>query len=163
MPSINSAAYSFVVVLLEVLCARPAIDNSLPRQQVNLAGWGMSCLMKGELHKIVDPLLAFIERRYGETVEKCLKECAVNRPNMVEVLWDLECALQLQHSAIPEQSHEDGNTNISYNLPLPVIRGLPSHSIAISEDEMGSGTHSTKVAQILDSEVLSQLWMDDAK
>ena len=57
MPSINSAAYSFVVVLLEVLCARPAIDNSLPRQQVNLADWGMSCLTKGELHKIADPLL----------------------------------------------------------------------------------------------------------
>ncbi|KAK6789110.1 hypothetical protein RDI58_012909 [Solanum bulbocastanum] len=33
----KSDVYSFVVVLCEVVCARPAVDQSLPREQVNLA------------------------------------------------------------------------------------------------------------------------------
>lgn len=163
----KSDVYSFGVVLLEVLCARPPIDNSLPRQQVNLADLGISCLMQGELHKIIDPLLvgkinSNSLRRYGETVEKCLKDSGVDRPNMVDVVWDLEYALQLQDSAVPGQSHEDSNTDVSHNLPLPVIRRLPSHSIAMSEDEIGSDTRIDR-SSTNPSEVFSLLRMDSAR
>ncbi|KAL3526823.1 hypothetical protein ACH5RR_011479 [Cinchona calisaya] len=162
----KSDVYSFGVVLLEVLCARPAIDNLLPRAQANLADWGMACLNKGELEKIIDPLLAGkIDsnslRRFGETVEKCLKDSGVDRPNMVDVLWDLEYALKLQQTALPKQPYEDSTTDVSYNLPLPVINRLPSHSIAISEDEMPLETHIASSTNA--SEVFSQLRMDEAR
>ncbi|KAL7231735.1 hypothetical protein ACSBR2_009883 [Camellia fascicularis] len=94
----KSDVYSFGVVLLEVLCARPAINNSLPGKEVNLAEWGLFWQKKWQLENIVDPLLVGkinpnSLRKFGETVEKCLKEYGVQRPNMNDVVWDLEYAL----------------------------------------------------------------------
>ncbi|GAU12565.1 hypothetical protein TSUD_182800 [Trifolium subterraneum] len=88
----KSDVYSFGVVLLEVLCARPAIDLSCPSEQVNLAKWGLHCKEKGILEEIIDP---FID--YG-----------CDRPTMVDVLWDLEYALQLQI-----EPHDESETTTS--------------------------------------------------
>ncbi|KAL7256085.1 hypothetical protein ACSBR1_010085 [Camellia fascicularis] len=75
----KSDVYSFVVVLLEVLCARPTINNSLPGKEVNLAEWGLFWQKKGQVENVVDPLLVCKISpnsliMFGETVEKCLKE-----------------------------------------------------------------------------------------
>ncbi|KAK0602204.1 hypothetical protein LWI29_031360 [Acer saccharum] len=69
----KSDVYSFGVVMFEVLCGRPVIDPTLPREKVNLIEWVMR-----------------------EIAEKCLAECGLDRPSMGDVLWNLECALQLQ-------------------------------------------------------------------
>ncbi|CAA2964772.1 precursor of CEP16-like [Olea europaea subsp. europaea] len=53
----NSNAYPFGVVLLEVLCARPPINNLLPRQQINLADRGIPRQKLGQQEKFVVPLL----------------------------------------------------------------------------------------------------------
>lgn len=169
----KSDVYSFGVVLLEVLCARPAVDPSFPREQVNLADWGLSWQRKGQLGDIADPFLVGkinpnSLRKFGETVEKCLQECGADRPNMVDVLWDLEYCLQLQHSAVPRQPYEDTTTEVSWALPLPVLQRLPSHSFAIDEDEDES-RHESFVSSLADSsqlnasEVFSQLNMDGAR
>lgn len=97
----KSDVYSFGVVMFEVLCGRPVIDPSLPRELVNLVEYVMKCLRTGEAEAIVDPRIVHeitpeSLMKFVETAEKCLAEYGADRPTMGEVLWNLEYALKLQ-------------------------------------------------------------------
>ncbi|KAJ8542220.1 hypothetical protein K7X08_017086 [Anisodus acutangulus] len=121
----KSDVYSFGVVLMEVLCARSAINPSLPREQVNIAEWAMHWQKKGQLEQIIDPYLVgkvSIDslRKFGETAEKCLAEYGCERPSMGDVLWNLEYTLHLQAAA--RQSLEDENSNIIPDIPYSIPR-----------------------------------------
>ncbi|KAG6663140.1 probable receptor-like protein kinase At5g24010 [Carya illinoinensis] len=146
----KSDVYSFGVVLLEVLCARPAIINSPNREEVNLAEWGRFWQNKGQLEKIIDPsLVGEINpnslRKFGETAEKCLKGDGASRPTMLDVLWDLEYALQLHQTAVHKEPHEDTGTNALLELPLLTIQHLPSKSIPDwGDDNVSMGSKGIK-------------------
>ncbi|XP_043701118.1 receptor-like protein kinase THESEUS 1 [Telopea speciosissima] len=117
----KSDVYSFGVVLMEVLCARPAINPSLPREQVNIAEWAMHWQKKGHLNQIIDPhLVGYVKleslRKFGETAEKCLSEYGIERPTMGDVLWNLEYALQLQQASLQTIADEN-STNYIPEIP----------------------------------------------
>ncbi|KAL3653553.1 hypothetical protein CASFOL_003234 [Castilleja foliolosa] len=106
----KSDVYSFGVLLFEVLCARPAVDPMLNREQVNLGEWAMEWLKKGTIEQIVDPRIVdeiklSSLRVFGETAEKCLADYGVDRPSMGDVLWNLEYAYQLQTNEGQIQQH----------------------------------------------------------
>uniref|UniRef100_A0ACD5WNU9 Uncharacterized protein n=1 Tax=Avena sativa TaxID=4498 RepID=A0ACD5WNU9_AVESA len=119
----KSDVYSFGVVLMEVFCARPAIDPALPREQANIVDWAMKWQKLGQLERLMDPrLVGSVSigslRKFGETAEKCLAEYGVDRPMMGDVLWNLECALQLQESFLCSAGEASSSrTNRFQELP----------------------------------------------
>ncbi|KAJ0983721.1 hypothetical protein J5N97_011976 [Dioscorea zingiberensis] len=155
----KSDVYSFGVVLMEVLCARPALNPVLPREQVNIAEWGMSWQKKGMLEQIMDPsLVGKINpaslRKYGETAEKCLAEQGVDRPTMGDVLWNLEYALQLEETSALVDPDENSTNNIPgiqltqlepFDNSVSMVEGINSGTDEDAEDAATSAVFSQLV------------------
>ncbi|TVU39516.1 hypothetical protein EJB05_12939 [Eragrostis curvula] len=157
----KSDVYSFGVVLLEVLCARPVIDPTLPREMVNLAEWGMKWQKRGELQQIVDQRISGTIRpdslrKFGETVEKCLADYGVERPSMGDVLWNLEYVLQLQDA---DSSVSDVNSmNRIADLPSQVQNVGALESISVTMAEAGASNEPDHdLSDVSMSRVFSQL------
>ncbi|KAF7813117.1 putative receptor-like protein kinase [Senna tora] len=156
----KSDVYSFGVVLFEVLCARPAVDPQLTREQVNLAEWALEWQKKGMLEQIVDPhIVGEIKpdslKKFGETAEKCLADYGVDRPTMGDVLWNLEYVLQIQESG---QLREPNNGNeAAVNVTTSFVPGTRSNNVRRDRD------YENTSSDISTSQVFSQLMTNEGR
>ncbi|XP_035833241.1 receptor-like protein kinase FERONIA [Helianthus annuus] len=107
----KSDVYAFGVVLLEILCARKALDTTLETEQAHLSDWGVRCHKKGIFDRIVDPFLrgkvsSESFNKVVETAIQCVSKKGFDRPSMGDVLWNLEQALVLQERPLERRSKE---------------------------------------------------------
>lgn len=157
----KSDVYSFGVVLFEVLCARPAVDPLLNREQVNLAEWAMEWHKKGMINEIIDPHLRgqikpSALKKFGETAEKCLAEYGVDRPTMGDVLWNLEYAYQLQTDDRPREEGQRATDGDGGDGEAPVVVPLRRADVDGDRDYDGGSDIST-------SRVFSQLITNEGR
>lgn len=153
----KSDVYSFGVVMFEVLCGRPVIDPSLPREKVNLIEWVMRRKDRDQLEAIVDARIVEqikLEslKKYVETAEKCLAECGMDRPTMGNVLWNLECALQLQGDEKSRHGKESSSQ-----------ADLSNHwEASVSTTQFSTGS-AVDIAGISMSKVFAQMVREDMR
>ncbi|XP_021726724.1 probable receptor-like protein kinase At5g24010 [Chenopodium quinoa] len=157
----KSDVYSFGVVLLEVLCARPAVDPQLTREQVNLAEWALEFQKQGLIEEIVDPHLKdqikpSSLKKFGDTAQKCLAEYGADRPTMGDVLWNLEYALQLQEGQPTTETDDTSDTFTSEISVTRIVPRGPNNVIPVgdtSDENLGKST----------SDVFSQLVTNEGR
>ncbi|KAJ0763968.1 putative protein kinase RLK-Pelle-CrRLK1L-1 family [Helianthus annuus] len=106
----KSDVYAFGVVLLEVLCGRPALDFSLDEEQHSLAGWAKHCIKRGNLSRIVDPSLrgqvsAKCLKHFGQIAYECLRTSSKDRPTMTVILGRLELVLTWTMQSVERASN----------------------------------------------------------
>jgi len=162
----RSDVYSFGVVLLEVLCARPVIDQQAPdRDQINLAEWAVACHRRGQLAKAADPRIVLAQvndnslRKFAETAVRCLADYGQERPSMGDVLWNLEYCLQLQETHVRRDAFEDsGAVGAQFPDDVVVPRWVPSSSTSFltTGDTDETAVSVTDVGGV-NSKVFSQL------
>ncbi|KAG8363017.1 hypothetical protein BUALT_BualtUnG0013300 [Buddleja alternifolia] len=159
----KSDVYSFGVVLFEVLCARPAIIHSLPREQVNLAEWAKTCYGKGTIEQIIDSNLEGqiapeSLSKFVETAIRCLRDKGIERPTMTNIVWSLEFAMQLQEAYENRGGHVEADGGISFvgvGTSFPLLDSGSSENVSRSKSS-GLPTSSSD-QKVMSEDVFSEL------
>ncbi|KAL2642588.1 hypothetical protein R1flu_010175 [Riccia fluitans] len=97
--------YSFGVILLQLVTAKPAVDRSRKNANYNIVAWAKECVRLGRFEEVVDP--ALIQDGYNqETLTlmvrlalRCCGEEITERPTMSQISDCLEQALQRMGSS----------------------------------------------------------------
>ncbi|XP_065859661.1 receptor-like protein kinase ANXUR2 [Euphorbia lathyris] len=139
----KSDIYSFGVVLFEVLCARPALNPNLAKEQVSLADWALHCQKKGIIEDLIDQhIKAEIQpeclKKFAETAEKCLSDHGIHRPSMGDVLWNLEFCLQMQDNPAGAKLVAESKANDQYALHRQMLSIEEESSVSEDTDDFNN-------------------------
>lgn len=145
----KSDVYSFGVVLFEVLCGRPVINPSLPKEQVSLADWALHNYRNGTIDSIIDQnvkgeINPECLNKFVETAVKCLSDQGIERPSMGTVLWNLEFAMQLQENPNGPETLAEQRANDAFVMHATAL-------LTIQEEEGGGETEDST------NEIFSQI------
>ncbi|MCD9644306.1 hypothetical protein HAX54_032488 [Datura stramonium] len=122
----KSDVYSFGVVLFEVLFGRPALNPSLPKEQVSLADWALHFHRRNTSKELVDPhikgeIIQECLKQFLDTAVSCLSDHGTNRPSMGSVLWNLEYCLQLQSNPDGPKMVAEQKANDAYTMHIELL------------------------------------------
>ncbi|XP_039143153.1 receptor-like protein kinase ANXUR2 isoform X2 [Dioscorea cayenensis subsp. rotundata] len=99
-----SDVYSFGIILLQLVTARPAVASTRSQSRYHIIDWARASLEKGNVADIIDanlltePCNMDMMLKMGQLGLKCVIKSPKNRPTMIEVVRELEEALEATKS-----------------------------------------------------------------
>ncbi|XP_020256626.1 nodulation receptor kinase-like [Asparagus officinalis] len=102
--STKSDVFSFGVVLLEIVTGREPLNIHRPQNEWSLVEWAKPFIRESRIEEIVDPSImtsyhAEAMWRVVEAALACIEPFSTYRPNMVDVVRELEDALIIENNA----------------------------------------------------------------
>ncbi|KAL8262216.1 hypothetical protein R6Q59_026265 [Mikania micrantha] len=157
----KSDVYSFGVVLFEVLCARPALNPNLPKEQVSLADFALQSARKGSLEEMVDPhLKGTIKpeslKKFTDCSLRCLADHGMERPSMGDVLWTLEFVLKLETAGEEARTEKKSGSSGGGTVEVPIqssdMIAMHLNTLNLDDDEYNydSDDDGNAFSQIVD-------------
>ncbi|CAI9291330.1 unnamed protein product [Lactuca saligna] len=150
----KSDVYALGVILLEVLCRKPALDRSLDEEQQNLARWGQECIKEGNLKRIIDSgikgeISQKCLKKFVQVVEICLHSNPKRRPTMAEVVVTLESVMTMQEK-INRSLQDAGKTIFGRMLDMFIFssNGDNPEKINSSLQTVGTTNFATMVDKL---------------
>ncbi|GMP55453.1 hypothetical protein CsSME_00020266 [Camellia sinensis var. sinensis] len=169
----KSDVYAFGVVLLEVLCGRPPVDERFKEEEISLILWAQQCNKKGKVHRIIDPSLSgqitpqslkyFVEVAYN-----CLHNRPKERPTLAEVVGTLDLALVFKGIAIMskgmnhwwrERKEDSSQSGLSKDLFWePLSDGFTRSNRHFSLDEIRAATNDFNERLLIGNDMFKNVY-----
>ncbi|KAF7129852.1 hypothetical protein RHSIM_Rhsim10G0052400 [Rhododendron simsii] len=101
----KSDVYAFGVMMLEMLCGRPAVDTKVEEEERSLVLWAQQGIKGKKLDQLIDPKLKdqispHCLKVFVEVANNCLDTRPKERPTMADVVVRLEYALALENQCM---------------------------------------------------------------
>ncbi|GFS30489.1 protein kinase family protein [Actinidia rufa] len=132
----KSDVYAFGVVMLEVLCGRPAVVSGIDEDQRSLVLWAQQCMKEKTLDQIIHPILRdqITPKRlmmFAEVAIKCLNSRPNGRPTMADVVVSLECALASDDASDDQSrvsSSEERDINVAWAVDEQIDENIQEYN-----------------------------------
>ncbi|KAL2500563.1 putative receptor-like protein kinase [Forsythia ovata] len=101
--------YSFGVILLQLVAARPAIESTRNHANLHIIDWARPCIERGKIEEILDANLLIegcnmeMMLKLGQLGLRCVMKEPKKRPTMTQVWQELEADLYLTDDFLPKQ------------------------------------------------------------
>ncbi|XP_021300674.1 probable serine/threonine-protein kinase PBL7 [Herrania umbratica] len=120
-----SDVYSFGVILLQLVCARPAVDSTRNQPNYHIIDWARPCIERGSIEEILDasllsePCNMEMMLKMGELGLRCVVKMPKDRPTMTQVFQELEDTLYSVDSSINKQPWRSSRRTIFGKFSRP--------------------------------------------
>ncbi|XP_062099730.1 G-type lectin S-receptor-like serine/threonine-protein kinase LECRK1 [Humulus lupulus] len=103
--TVKADAYSYGIMLLEIVCCRRSVDMDVPEDEAVLANWVYDCFVAGEMERLVEEDVESDElKKMIKLGLWCIQEEPSLRPSMKKVCLMLEGIIEIPTPPIPSSS-----------------------------------------------------------
>ncbi|KAK6288240.1 hypothetical protein POUND7_014419 [Theobroma cacao] len=132
-----SDVYSFGVILLQLVCARPAVDSTRNQPNYHIIDWARPSIERGSIEEILDasllsePCNMEMMLKMGELGLRCVVKMPKDRPTMTQVFQELEDTLYSVDNSINKQPWRSSRRTIFGMFSRPTEQG---HRRSLDQD-----------------------------
>ncbi|KAH0459441.1 hypothetical protein IEQ34_012255 [Dendrobium chrysotoxum] len=139
--STKSDVFSYGVVLLEIVTGREPLNIHRPRNEWSLVEWAKPFIREQRIDEMVDPNIkgsyhAEAMWRVVEAALACIEPFSAYRPNMIDIVRELEDALIIENNA-SEYMRSIESFGGSNRFQYSIDRKIPGLALTPSEPSSG--------------------------